>query len=160
MVAVYLVTMGHGPSWEAGRSRRQQPGFTAHAAHLDALVAAGRVLLGGPAGDDVDTGDALLLVRADGVRDARRVFDDDPWLGSILTLTSVARWTLWLGPREWIDEHEVGTEQCACEPDLDDHLFARTCDYCGTAFAGARCPHDPRQQPCPECDVVPVPQLG
>lgn len=49
--------------------------------------------------------------------------------------------------------------RCDCEPDLGPHSYARVCDYCGTSFAGARCVHHPVQAPCPECDVLPVPQL-
>jgi hypothetical protein len=48
---------------------------------------------------------------------------------------------------------------CSCEPDLDEVLFARQCDYCATEFGSAHCSHDLYQDSCPECDVVAVPQL-
>jgi hypothetical protein len=48
---------------------------------------------------------------------------------------------------------------CDCQSDLGAAHYGRLCDYCGTAFAGSHCVHDPRQDPCPECQVVPVPQL-
>ena len=47
---------------------------------------------------------------------------------------------------------------CGCEPDLDDSEFARVCDYCGLEHGSVRCLHDAVQEPCPECDVLPVPQ--
>ncbi len=50
------------------------------------------------------------------------------------------------------------TRTCACEPYLDDTRYARVCDYCGTESGSVRCIHDARQEPCPECDVLPVPQ--
>lgn len=48
---------------------------------------------------------------------------------------------------------------CTCVPDVDELRYSRECDYCGTASASPHCVHDQRQDPCPECDVVPVPQL-
>ncbi len=53
---------------------------------------------------------------------------------------------------------DIAKLTCDCEPDLDDVHFARQCDYCGTAAASRRCVHDSYQEPCPECDVVPVVQ--
>jgi hypothetical protein len=50
------------------------------------------------------------------------------------------------------------TRPCGYEPDFDSTLYARVCDYCGTESGGVRCIHDARQEPCPECDVVPVAQ--
>ena len=50
--------------------------------------------------------------------------------------------------------------QCGCGPDVDDDLFSRDCDYCGRTFASTRCEHDVHQEPCPDCSVLPVPQLA
>lgn len=37
--------------------------------------------------------------------------------------------------------------------------FPRECDYCGTEYDASQCVHAAFQTPCPECDVLPVPQL-
>ncbi|MGH8963242.1 MAG: hypothetical protein ACRDWT_18965 [Jatrophihabitantaceae bacterium] len=63
---------------------------------MDALTEAGTVLLGGPVGDDVDSGDALLVVSADDRQAARAALAPDPWHDTVLTIKSVERWTLWL----------------------------------------------------------------
>ena len=47
-------------------------------------------------------------------------------------------------------------QRCACG--VAD-TYERLCDYCAYAWDDTRCPHDTYQNPCPECDVVPVPQL-
>jgi uncharacterized protein YciI len=92
----FLVTLGHGPAWNPGLSRRAQDGFDRHAAFLDALVEQGSVLLGGPLGDDADSGDALLLVRAADEAGVHDILSPDPWIGTALIVRSVQRWTLWL----------------------------------------------------------------
>jgi hypothetical protein len=98
-MAYFLVTLGHGPAWDADRPRRAQDGFDRHAAVMDRLVQQGTILLGGPLGDDVDTGDALLVVHADDEAGTRAALAPDPWLGTVLTIESVRRWTLWLTGR-------------------------------------------------------------
>jgi hypothetical protein len=47
----FVVTEERGPSWDASRPRREQDGWDAHAAFMDALVEDGFVVLGGPLGD-------------------------------------------------------------------------------------------------------------
>ena len=96
-MAHYLVREAHGPTWDPDRRRRDQEGFAAHAAFLDGLVEAGTILLGGPLGEDVDAGDALLLVASEDEAGARAALSPDPWLGTILTISGIERWWLWLG---------------------------------------------------------------
>ena len=60
MADYFLVTNRAGATWDAARSRRTQIGWDEHAAFMDALVAEGVVVLGGPVGD-VDEGDVLLV---------------------------------------------------------------------------------------------------
>jgi hypothetical protein len=55
---------------------------------------------------------------------------------------------------------DTGQKLCTCEPDLDDTHYARDCDYCATVSGSVYCIHDNRQDPCPECDVLPVVQLS
>lgn len=97
-MSYFLVTESHGPTWEAGRPRREQLGYAEHAAFMDRLTEAGTILLGGPLGDDVDAGDALLVVRAADEGQARDALTPDPWLGTVLSIASIQRWSLWLRP--------------------------------------------------------------
>lgn len=95
-MAYYLVSESHGPAWEQDLPRRLQAGFDEHAAFMDTLVDRGTILLGGPVGDDVDAGGALLVVAADDEAAVCAALAGDPWLGTVLTITSVERWSLWL----------------------------------------------------------------
>lgn len=77
---------------------------------MDALAERGTVLRGGPLGDDVNSGDALLVVSANDEDAVRATLSPDPWHGTVLTIKSVERWTLWLrspAPTEAIgdDDH-------------------------------------------------------
>ncbi len=92
----YLVTMGRGSAWDKSRTRRNQKGFEEHAAFMDTLVDEGTILLGGPLGDDVDAGDALLVFAAADEAAVHATLAADPWLGTVLTVTSVQLWSLWL----------------------------------------------------------------
>ena len=95
MADYFLVTVARGPEWDPARTRRSQAGWDEHAAFMDALVADGVVVLGGPVGEG--DGDHVLLVldvASDG--DARDHLATDPWQGTILTIASVEPWTVWL----------------------------------------------------------------
>ena len=35
-------------------------------------------------------------------------------------------------------------------------LYWRTCLHCGVRWPGLHCPHDGYQNPCPNCDRLPV----
>lgn len=95
-MAVYLVRHGHGPAHDPTRSRRTQDGWNEHAAFMDALTERGIVLIGGPVGDDVDSGDALLVVSAEDEDAVRASLAPDPWHGTVLAIKNVERWSLWL----------------------------------------------------------------
>jgi uncharacterized protein YciI len=92
----FLVRQARGPAWDPSRRRREQAGWDEHAAFIDRLSAAGKVLLGGPVGD-VDGEHALLVVHAEDEDEARGMFAEDPWMGGILRIESVEPWTLWVG---------------------------------------------------------------
>jgi hypothetical protein len=65
---------------------------------MDSLVERGTVLSGGPLGDDVDTGDALLVISADDEAGVRAILAADPWLGTVLAIKSIQQRSLWLQP--------------------------------------------------------------
>jgi hypothetical protein len=92
----FLVTEVPGPKWDRSHPRREQPGWNAHAAFIDNLADHGVVVLGGPLGDP-DYGPALLVIAAESEQAVRKHLADDPWLGTILTIQSLQRWSIWIG---------------------------------------------------------------
>jgi uncharacterized protein YciI len=94
----FLVTRAWGPAWDPARPRRGQDGWREHAAFMDALVAEGFVVLGGPVGD-VDTGHAVLAVRAESEEAVRERLAADPWPQELLTIEDVEPWSVWLRAR-------------------------------------------------------------
>lgn len=96
MAGYFLVRQARGPAWDPSRGRREQSGWSDHAAFVDRLSEDGRIPLGGPVGD-IDGEHTVLVVHATSENDARATFDDDPWTDSILEIESVEPWTLWIG---------------------------------------------------------------
>jgi uncharacterized protein len=92
----FLVRQTRGPTWDPSRGRREQSGWDEHATFVDRLSAEGMISLGGPVGD-VDGQHAVLVVHAASEDDARAIFDDDPWMDSVLMIESIEPWTLWIG---------------------------------------------------------------
>jgi hypothetical protein len=91
----YLVERANGPAWDYSRRRREQAGWDEHAAFMDALTGEGLVVLGGPVG--VGDGEYnLLVIKASGEAEIRTRLADDPWEGSILRISSVKPWSVWL----------------------------------------------------------------
>jgi predicted nucleic acid-binding Zn ribbon protein len=43
--------------------------------------------------------------------------------------------------------------------DADISVYERECDYCCYQYEDIHAPEDEQQNPCPECEVVPTPQL-
>jgi hypothetical protein len=50
-MALFALTMVHGPNWDAARQIRKQRSWDEHAVFMDGLVDDGFVILGGPIGD-------------------------------------------------------------------------------------------------------------
>ena len=94
----FLVTQTRGPAYEPARPRREQAGWDEHAAFMEALVADGSVVLGGPVGD-VNGDDVLLVMDLPGEADIRARLAQDPWAGSVLAIKQIQPWSVWLrGP--------------------------------------------------------------
>ena len=91
----YLVERAKGPAWDHSRGRRDQDGWDAHAAFMDALAEEGVVLLGGPMGEG-DGENALLIVDAESEAEIRARLAEDPWTDDMLTIESVKPWSVWL----------------------------------------------------------------
>ena len=96
MADYYLVERAKGPAWDHSRGRRQQAGWDAHAAFMDALAEEGFVVLGGPIGED-DGDNALLVVDAEEEAAIRDRLAEDPWTEDMLmTIESIRPWSVWL----------------------------------------------------------------
>ena len=91
----YLVERAKGPAWDHSRGRRDQDGWDAHAAFMDALAEEGVVILGGPIGEG-DGENALLIVDAESEAEIRARLAEDPWTDDMLTIESVKPWSVWL----------------------------------------------------------------
>jgi uncharacterized protein len=95
----FLVTEVAGPAWDRSRPRRQQAGWTEHAAFVDALAAEGLIVLGGPVGNP-DYGPVLLVFDAESETEIRTHLAGDPWMDTILAIESIEPWSVWVrGPR-------------------------------------------------------------
>jgi hypothetical protein len=87
-----LVTERAGSRWDHDRPRREQAGWDAHAAFMDALADDGVVAAGGP----ISPTRAVLVMRVSGETAVRRALADDPWFDGTLELERVQPWELWL----------------------------------------------------------------
>ena len=95
----FLVERGKGPLWDRSRGRREQDGWVEHAAFMDALVAEGFIVLGGPIGEGDEGDNTLLVVDAGDEATVRARLDEDPWPLEVLTIESIRPWTVWLRAR-------------------------------------------------------------
>ncbi len=92
---LYLVAYRPGPKWDHAKPRREQLGWDAHAAFMDALTEQRTVILGGP----LDEYRALLVMQHDEHRGLRAQLATDPWYERVLTIECIEPWALWLPPR-------------------------------------------------------------
>jgi uncharacterized protein YciI len=90
--ALYLVAYRPGPHWNPAKARRDQPGWDAHGAFMDALTEQGIVIIGGP----LDEHRPLLVVQHDDEPTVRAQLAADPWYNGILAIEYIEPWTLWL----------------------------------------------------------------
>src|SRR5690242_10897648 len=86
-----------GPEWDPPLPLREQSGFAEHAAFMDALVAEGVGVLGGPLADEHRV---LLVVDAESEQAVRERLRRDPWVGTHLSVAGVERWTILLDARQ------------------------------------------------------------
>jgi uncharacterized protein YciI len=97
MAHYFLVERAKGPAWDHSRLRREQEGWPAHAAFMDALDEEGFVVLGGPIGEG-DGENALLVVAARDETAIRARLAEDPWGEDMLATESIQTWTVLIGP--------------------------------------------------------------
>ena len=96
-MAVFALTMSHGPGWDAARGIREQQAWDEHASFMDALVDDGFVILGGPLDDGQHV---LLMVEAGDEGKVAARMGQDPWaLLGLLRIGALERWSIWLDSR-------------------------------------------------------------
>ncbi len=95
-----MVRFRAGPAWTPGESVRDQPRWDDHADFVDALVARGTMVMGGPFADR--SGSMILLEGLD-EEEARRILASDPFIeNGVFLLDEVKAWEVFvdaLGPR-------------------------------------------------------------
>jgi len=91
----FLVENAKGPAYDHALARRAQAGWDEHAAFMDALVADGFIVLGGPIGEG-DGENTLLIVEATTEGEVRERLAGDPWFGTVLQIDSIRPWQIWL----------------------------------------------------------------
>ncbi len=92
----FAVMMVHGSRWDSSRGIREQELWPEHAAFMDALVASGFVIIGGPLGSD----GALHAVDAPDEQVITTTLAADPWApAGILLVGWIQPWPLWLDSR-------------------------------------------------------------
>jgi len=80
-----------GAEYDHGKPPEQQSRWTEHAAFMEARVAEGFVLLGGPLSDQRRV---VLAVQAESDDDVLRRLAEDPWSGTHLVVEQIEPWHL------------------------------------------------------------------
>jgi uncharacterized protein YciI len=96
MAMFHVVVTRTGPNWMAGRPLEEQTGWTDHAAFMDALVAQGFIVLGGPLGDEQRV---VHAVEAESETAIRETLAHDPWSDTHLRIEAIEEWTIRLDGR-------------------------------------------------------------
>jgi uncharacterized protein len=93
-IAVFLRP---GSKWNPDLPVRQQAYWDEHAAFMDALFDAGKVMLGGPF---ADASGSMVILKVDSEEAARAIYRDDPWVQQdVLVPAEVKEWTIFLDGR-------------------------------------------------------------
>ncbi|HEY7002957.1 MAG TPA: YciI family protein [Gaiellaceae bacterium] len=88
-----LVIFNAGPAWGDGPPE-DQPDWDAHADWVDALIAAGTFVMGGPLSDN--SGSITLLEGISGAQASELVATDPFVLNGVFELDSVRDWTVYV----------------------------------------------------------------
>jgi uncharacterized protein YciI len=85
-----------GPKYDHSRPLEEQSGWVEHAAYMEEQVAAGRIVLGGPLGDEHRV---VHAVEAESEEAVWELWARDPWSGSHLVVEAIDPWTIRLDTR-------------------------------------------------------------
>ena len=98
MNKTFVTMFAPGANWVEGKTSREQPYWTEHAAFMDALFEDGTVIMGGPF---ADYSTILVIVEAAGEKAVRELFQRDPFIAQgILDLPSIHEWLIFLDARK------------------------------------------------------------
>jgi uncharacterized protein len=97
MKNTFMILWAPGPAWVPGKTVREQPYWTQHAAFMDRLFENGTVVLGGPFADATGS---LVIVEAENEHEVADMFARDPFVvHAIFVLRSLKQWLLFLDAR-------------------------------------------------------------
>jgi uncharacterized protein len=97
MENTFMILWAPGPAWVPGKTVREQPYWTQHAAFMDPLFENGTVVLGGPFADATGS---LVIVEAENESEVADLFARDPFVvQAIFVLRSLKQWLLFLDAR-------------------------------------------------------------
>ncbi len=97
MKKTFAAFFSPGPEWRGGKTSREQPYWTEHAAFMDQLFDDGTVVLGGPYADYTGL---LVIVEALDKEAVHALFRHDPFMiHEIVHLNSVHEWLIFLDAR-------------------------------------------------------------
>jgi uncharacterized protein YciI len=92
---LFAVLNTRGPAWDHAKPMEEHADWRAHADFMNALLAEGVIVLGGPL---EGTRDVLLIVRAENEAEVERRLAPDAWmLNGFLQRRWIAPWKLRLG---------------------------------------------------------------
>ena len=97
MKNTFMILWAPGPAWVPGKTVREQPYWTQHAAFMDRLFENGTVVLGGPFADATGS---LVIVEAENEHEVADVFARDPFVvHAIFVQRLLKQWLLFLDAR-------------------------------------------------------------
>ena len=97
MKKTFATFFSPGLAWIAGKTSRQQPYWTEHAAFMDKLFEDGTVILGGPYADYTGF---LVIVEALNEEEVYELFGEDPFVvNEIVRISSIHEWLIFLDAR-------------------------------------------------------------
>ena len=97
MKKTFAAFFSPGPAWKGGKTSREQPYWTEHAAFMDQLFEDGIIVLGGPYADYTRL---LVIVEALDEEAVYALFGQDPFvIHEIVRISSVHEWLIFLDAR-------------------------------------------------------------
>jgi uncharacterized protein YciI len=93
-MAYYVIRSEQGPAWNSSLSMREQKLWTEHAAYINSLLSADKMILGGPIGDGKPYR-AMVVFVAGSEAEVRKRLADDPWYkAGVLRVVLIENWNM------------------------------------------------------------------
>lgn len=88
----YVIRSEQGPAWNPALSMREQMLWTEHAAYINSLLSADKMILGGPIGDGKPYR-AMVVFIASSEAEVRERLAQDPWYrAGVLQVVTIEGW--------------------------------------------------------------------